>query len=110
MAEQGLHSDQAYLLLLTPPQQGVGWGCMRNWEGTAAPMGQCDNPYRNGIKLWGIRETTQVQQVDPMILEVFESFCGSVKGKLLNMVRKGGTPIFWRRWNEAEHLLLLSNF
>lgn len=39
VTEQGLHSDQTYFLLLTPPQQRVDWGCMRNWEGTAGPNG-----------------------------------------------------------------------
>jgi len=37
-------------LLLTPPHQRVGWGCIRSWEGTQpgqlTPADQRDVPYR----------------------------------------------------------------
>ena len=46
-------------LLLTPPHQGVGWGCTRSWEGTRlgqlTPADQRDIPYHILVsnKSWG---------------------------------------------------------
>ena len=52
-------------LLLTPPHQGVGWGCTRSWEGTQlgqlTPTDQRDIPYHMydvmlSNKSWGKKE------------------------------------------------------